>query len=82
MLTRGMLRSSIRADYAGGIVLRASGGPSILKELSNEGLAVAVEDAARLNVAAVAVQVFVGGESETQSVENLTLPRRQRVPLR
>src|SRR5205823_1466167 len=44
----------------------------ILKELSNEQLAVDVEDAARLNVAAVAVQVFIGGEFETQSVQNLT----------
>jgi putative autoinducer-2 (AI-2) aldolase len=31
-----------------------------------------MEDAARMNVAAVAVQVFVGGEHETQSVENMT----------
>ena len=31
-----------------------------------------MEDAARMNVHAVAVQVFVGGEHETQSVENMT----------
>src|SRR5215813_9635843 len=72
MLTRGMLRSTIPAEHQGGIVLRASGGPSILKDLSNERLAMDVEDAARLNAHAVAVQVFVGGEHETQSVENLT----------
>ena len=53
-------------------MLRASGGPSILKELSNEQLAVDVEDAVRLNVAAMAVQVFVGGEHETQSIRNMT----------
>jgi putative autoinducer-2 (AI-2) aldolase len=53
-------------------VLRASGGPSILKELSNEQLAVDIEDAVRLNVAAMAVQVFVGGEFETQSISNMT----------
>jgi putative autoinducer-2 (AI-2) aldolase len=53
-------------------VLRASGGPSILKELSNEQLAIDVEDAARLNVAAMAVQVYIGGEYETQTVHNLT----------
>jgi putative autoinducer-2 (AI-2) aldolase len=54
------------------IVLRASGGPSVLRELSNEQLAVDMEDAARINAAAVAVQVFVGAEFETQSVRNLT----------
>jgi 3-hydroxy-5-phosphonooxypentane-2,4-dione thiolase len=72
MLTRGILRSTIPATHRGGIVMRASGGPSILKELSNERVAVDIEDAARMNVHAVAVQVFVGGEYETQSIENLT----------
>jgi putative autoinducer-2 (AI-2) aldolase len=72
MLTRGMLRSTIPATHRGGIVMRASGGPSILKELSDERIALDVEDAARMNVHAVAVQVFVGGEHETQSIENMT----------
>jgi RND family efflux transporter MFP subunit len=53
-------------------VLRASGGPSILRELSDEQIAVSMEDAARINACAVAVQVFIGGEFETQSVRNLT----------
>jgi len=72
MLTRGILRSIIPPEYPRGIVLRASGGPSILKELSNEQIAVSIEDAIRLNAAAVAVQVFIGGEYETQSVCNMT----------
>src|SRR5947209_9100642 len=72
MLTRGMLRSTIPATYRGGIVMRASGGPSILKDLSNERIALDMEDVARMNVHAVAVQVFVGGEHETQSIENMT----------
>lgn len=72
MLTRGMLRSTIPASFRGGIVVRASGGPSILKDLSDERIALDVEDAARMNVACAAVQVFVGGEHETQSVENMT----------
>jgi putative autoinducer-2 (AI-2) aldolase len=72
MCTRGILRSTIPATHRGGVVVRASGGPSILKELSNERLAVDIDDAARLNVHGVAVQVFVGGEYETQSIENLT----------
>jgi putative autoinducer-2 (AI-2) aldolase len=72
MLTRGILRSVIPPTFARGIVLRASGGPSILKELSNEQIAVDIEDALRLNVSALAVQVFIGGECETQSVHNMT----------
>jgi len=72
MLTRGILRSTIPATHRGGIVLRASGGPSILKELSNERIALDMEDAVRMGAHAVAVQVFVGGEHETQSVENMT----------
>src|SRR5207253_7240063 len=72
MCTRGILRTSVSPAFTNGVVLRASGGPSILKELSNEQLAVDIEDAARLNVAAMAVQVFVGGEFETQSVHNMT----------
>lgn len=72
MLTRGILRSSIPPTYTGGIVLRASGGPSILKELSDEEIAVSIDEAIRLNVAAMAVQVFIGGENETKSIHNLT----------
>ena len=72
MLTRGILRSVVPPSCPKAIVLRASGGPSILKELSNEQLAVDIEDAIRLNVCAMAVQVFVGGEYETQSIHNLT----------
>ena len=72
MCTRGILRSTIPPTFTQGVVLRASGGPSILKELSNEEIAVDIEDAVRLNVAALAVQVFVGGEYETRSIHNMT----------
>ena len=72
MLTRGMLRSTIPAGVSQGLVLRASGGPSILKELSDERVAMNIQDAARLNASAVAVQVFIGGEHETQSIQNMT----------
>lgn len=72
MLTRGALRSTFSPTFTRGVVLRASGGPSVLKELSNEQIALDVEDALRLNASAVAVQVFIGGEFETQSVHNLT----------
>jgi putative autoinducer-2 (AI-2) aldolase len=72
MLTRGVLRSLIPPASRPSIVLRASGGPSILKELSNEEIAVDIEDCVRLNACAMAVQVFVGGEFEKQSIINMT----------
>lgn len=72
MCTRGILRTIIPPTFTKGVVLRSSGGPSILKELSNEEIAVDIEDAIRLNVAALAVQVFVGGEHETKSIHNMT----------
>jgi putative autoinducer-2 (AI-2) aldolase len=72
MLTRGILRSIIPPDTQKSIVLRVSGGASILKELSNERLAVDIEDAVRLNASAMAVQVFIGGEHERESIINMT----------
>jgi putative autoinducer-2 (AI-2) aldolase len=72
MLTRGILRTTIPPSFAQGVVLRATGGPSILKELSDEQIAVEIEDAMRLNVCAMAAQVFVGGQYETQTVHNMT----------
>jgi len=70
--TRGILRSVIPADSTKPMVLRASGGPSILKELSDEQIAIDMEDAVRLNAAGVGIQVFIGGEHETRSVHNMT----------
>lgn len=72
MLTRGILRSTIPPIINKAIVMRASGGASILKELSNEEIAVDIEDAIRMNVSAIAIQVFVGGEFETRSIHNMT----------
>ncbi|HYM65922.1 MAG TPA: 3-hydroxy-5-phosphonooxypentane-2,4-dione thiolase [Patescibacteria group bacterium] len=72
MCTRGILRSTVPPSSRTPVVMRASGGPSILKELSDEEIAIDIEDAARLNVAALAVQVFIGGENETRSVHNMT----------
>jgi len=70
--TRGILRSTIPADSTRPMVLRASGGPSILKELSDEQIAMDMEDAVRLNAAGVGIQVFIGGEFETRSIHNMT----------
>ena len=70
--TRGILRSSIPASISAPVVLRASGGPSILRELSDEEIAMSIDDAVRLNAAGVGVQVFVGGPNETRTVHNMT----------
>ena len=72
MLTRGVLRTMVPPSMTKPIVMRCSGGPSILKELSNEHLAVNIEDAIRMNVAAITLQVFIGGEHESRSVHNMT----------
>ena len=71
MITRGALRTSIPPEMQKPVVLRCSGGQSMLKELSNELVAVDIQDALRLNAAAMAVQVYIGGEHEHQSVGNL-----------
>ncbi|MBN2593595.1 MAG: 3-hydroxy-5-phosphonooxypentane-2,4-dione thiolase [Sedimentisphaerales bacterium] len=72
MLTRGILRTTVPPSLTKPVVMRCSGGPSILKELSNEELAVDIEDAIRMNVTAITLQVFIGGEFETRSVHNMT----------
>ena len=72
MLTRGILRSIVPPTTSKSIVLRVSGGTSILKELSNEQIAVDIEESIRLNVCAMAVQVFIGGEFEKESIINMT----------
>jgi len=71
MCTRGILRSVVPAAVNKPVVLRASGGNSILTELSNETVAVAIEDALRLNVSAMAAQVYIGTEHEHQSIKNI-----------
>lgn len=72
MLTRGILRTTIPPTCPKPIVVRASGGPSILKELSDEEIAISIEDAVRINASALAIQVFIGGEYESRSVHNMT----------
>jgi putative autoinducer-2 (AI-2) aldolase len=71
MVTRGALRCLIPPEMAKPVVLRASGGQSILKELSNERVAVDIEDALRVNASALAVQVYIGGVHEHESIGNL-----------
>jgi len=72
MITRGLLRNCINAKYDIPVVLRASGGNSVLSEdLSNEGLTVSIQDALRLGVCAIAISIYVGTTHEHQTLVNL-----------
>jgi len=71
--TRGILRAVIPADCAKPMVVRASGGANVLRdEMSDEQIALDMEDALRLNAAGVGIQIFIGGEHETRSIHNMT----------
>ena len=73
MLTRGILRTSVPANFDIPIVLRVSGGTSIVgKDLSNEGITTSIKEAIRLNVSAVALSIFVGSEHEKETLLSLS----------
>ncbi len=72
MLTRGALRASVAPGFDIPIMLRVSGGNSIvMDDLSNEDLTVSMEDAIRLNVSGVAMSVYVGSKHQHQTLVNL-----------
>ncbi len=71
-VTRGVLRNCVDPSWEVPIILRVSGGSSILREdLSDEGLTTSMDDAVRLNAAAVALSIFVGTAHEKQTLLNL-----------
>ena len=70
--TRGIVRSVVSPAETTPIILRVSGGTSMAAgDLANEGLTTSMEDAARLNVAAVGISVFIGSEYQKESLLNL-----------
>ncbi len=71
MLTRGILRTCVPPQTDIPIVLRMSGGTSVLRELSDEGLTVAMDDALRVNASAITLSVFVGADGERTTLLNL-----------
>jgi putative autoinducer-2 (AI-2) aldolase len=72
MVTRGVQRTSVPATSDTPIVLRVSGGSSIIgDDLSQEDITVSLEDAIRLNASAVAMSIFVGSKYEYQTIVNL-----------
>ncbi|MBI2848018.1 MAG: 3-hydroxy-5-phosphonooxypentane-2,4-dione thiolase [Chloroflexi bacterium] len=71
-ITRGVLRSCVDPGNSKPIILRVSGGTSMAgKDLSNEGITTSMEEAIRLNVAAVGISVFIGTDYEKESLLNL-----------
>jgi putative autoinducer-2 (AI-2) aldolase len=71
-VTRGVLRNSIPPTTEVPVVLRVSGGVTVLQEdLSDEAITTSMEEALRLNVSAVALSVFVGAPHEHQSLVSL-----------
>ena len=72
MLTRGVQRTSVDPTTSVPIVLRVSGGTSIVGEdLSKETITVSIEEAIRLNAACLALSIFVGSKYEHQTLANL-----------
>lgn len=72
MLTRGVLRNDIPSSVSTPIVLRVSGGSSVLEDdLSNETILTDIEECIRLNVAGMACQVFIGAPHQAQTIANL-----------
>ena len=72
MLTRGVLRTSVPPERDIPIVLRVSGGTSIIGEdLSKETITVSIEEAIKLNASCLALSIFVGSKYEHQTLANL-----------
>lgn len=71
-VTRGVLRSCVNPESSPPIILRVSGGTSMIcKDLANEGITTSMKDAVRLNVSGVGLSIFVGSDYEHQTLLNL-----------
>jgi putative autoinducer-2 (AI-2) aldolase len=71
-VTRGVLRSVVDPALQTPIILRVSGGTSMVcKDLAHEGITTSMKDAVRLNVAAVGISVFIGSDYEHENLLNL-----------
>ncbi len=72
MMTRGVLRNCIDPTIEKPIILRVSGGATVVGEdLANEGVVTSIEEIIRLNASSVSMSVFVGSKYEHQSLTNL-----------
>jgi putative autoinducer-2 (AI-2) aldolase len=72
MLSPGILTSCVAPSFNGGIVLRSSGGSSIISDdLSNESIILEPIEAIKLNASAMAISIFIGSKFEKQTLMNL-----------
>ena len=72
-ITRGVLRSAVEPVGSKPIILRVSGGTSMVgKDLANEIITTSIEEIIRLNASAVGISVFIGSEYEKQTLRNLS----------
>ena len=71
-VTRGVLRSVVDPASCPPVILRVSGGASVISpDLANEDITTSITECLRLNVSAVGMSVFVGSDYEHQSLVNL-----------
>jgi 3-hydroxy-5-phosphonooxypentane-2,4-dione thiolase len=71
-VTRGVLRSCVAPLGSKPIILRVSGGTSVIgRDLADERLVVSIEEILRLNASAVGMSIFVGSDYERESLVNL-----------
>jgi putative autoinducer-2 (AI-2) aldolase len=71
-VTRGVVRACIDPENTKPIILRVSGGVSVIgDDLANEGLATSMKEAVRINASAVGISIFVGSKYERQTLLNL-----------
>jgi putative autoinducer-2 (AI-2) aldolase len=72
-ITRGVLRSSVDPHNTKPIILRVSGGTSMVgADLANEGIITCIDEVLRLNASAMGISVFVGTSYEKDSLLNLS----------
>ncbi len=71
-VTRGVLRSAVDPSMDKPVILRVSGGTSMVgKNLANEEITTSMREILRLNAAAAGLSIFVGTEYERQTLSNL-----------
>lgn len=71
-IPRGSLRAAVPPTLKNSIILRVSGGNSMVgDDLANEDLTVSIEEILRLNVAAVGYSTYIGSHYEHQTLMGL-----------
>ncbi len=71
--TRGVLRAAVPDTLDKPVILRVSGGTSMVgSDLAHEAVTTSIEEAIRVNASAVGVSVFVGSDHEHETILNLS----------